>query len=601
MKKNKLLSVLFSIILVVLSLTPNLVLAAQKDFKEIGLEKIHLYLGDKTNSVKTQKELSSKLNKIREEDLDEPIFLMVEFYCDYFETSEYLESEKRLRETKQIRDRDVLLSEIHKFSKQFHAKENEKHFSLLKSFDYVDYRFINYAPFIRLELNRKTIDARALANLAANDAVAHISLYKEVSTSGNYAANWLQTLQSIRAFSTVSSGLYTGQGAKIGIFEASSVNGNGGICDTTHTNLSGKDITIDSNCTHVDNHATVVTSVAALIAPDAKYYVSNDHSVEGLEWFIDQNCRVVNCSFSFDDTDKNSDNTTYTFLNTGYRYFLDGVYDYQVRANHITCVVASSNVRSENTNSGYNPQGYVLSPGLAYNVITVGGVERKGTILTPYLEYESSACYQAPNRVKPEIAAVNYLTVPNCGGCIGTSFAAPQVTGCIALFLERFSDRYTPPETMKAAIIASAAKTTGYNATLGYFDEKVGAGSLDFLTMREYDHLSYGFSTSSFFNNPNGIVSSDTVSLSKDQTIQIACTWHADVSTSLQQANITNYDLRLYDANGTIVASSALGNFSNVEFIRYKAPAAGTYTVAIYQNGNLQTSVDWRGLAFYTD
>ena len=594
MKKIKLLSILLSVVLIFLLISPQFVLAAQQDSKGQDLEKIHLYLGNKKNSVRTEKELSSELKKAREEESNESIFIMVEFQSGYFETPEYLEISKSLRACEKAEECQSLLHKAHVFSKQYHEEENAKNFELLKVFNVIDYSFISYSPFIRLEFNRKNIDLKPLIQLVHNDKTVNISIYLETPAIDTAVATWTQTLKAIHAYSTVSTGYYTGQWSKIGIFEA------GGICDTTNTNLSGKDITIDPNCSTTSNHATTVTSVAALIAPDAKYYVSSDFSNGGLAWFIDNDCTVVNCSFSFTDTSLNPDNT-YSFLNTGYRYYLDGLYDYQIRANFISCVVSSSNVRSDNTYSGYNPNGYVLSPGLAHNAITVGGVERKTSLLSSYLEYESSACYQATNQIKPEISAVNYLTVPNLGSYKGTSYSAPQVTGCIALFLEMFGSHYSPPEELRAIVVASAAKTTGYSETYGYFDEKVGAGCIDFINMREFDYLAHGFYIQSLNNNPNSIVYSKNISLSKDQTIQTALSWLADVSTSPDQTKITNYDLRLYNPNGVLVASSALGSFSNIEFIRYKAPSAGTYTVSIYQNDNMQTNVDSYGIAICLD
>ena len=92
--------------------------------------------------------------------------------------------------------------------------------------------------------------------------------------------------------------------------------------------------------------------------PDAEFYFANTPStttgtvLEGIEWFIEQGCDVVNCSFGYDQ-------------DVQYRYDVDAVYDYQIGANNIIVVAATGN----------SAEKYVGSPAQAYNVIAVGGVK----------------------------------------------------------------------------------------------------------------------------------------------------------------------------------------------------------------------------------
>ncbi len=91
-------------------------------------------------------------------------------------------------------------------------------------------------------------------------------------------------------------------------------------------------------------------------------------------------------------------------------------------------------------------------------------------------------------------------------------------------------------------------------------------------------------------NQPNSIISSDTMSLSKNVVLQACLSWSPQVDISNNTCYITNYDIHVYDPDGNLVCTSTLGSNSTVEFIRYKAKKAGTYTVAVYQNGTNPSS-----------
>ena len=117
--------------------------------------------------------------------------------------------------------------------------------------------------------------------------------------------------------------------------------------------------------------------------------------------------------------------------------------------------------------TGRTPDADVTSPGLAYNVITVGGLDDAGT--AQWSDDTMYACSsfgdpmsQNGDREKPELVApaANIEMVDpgpaNLAVDSGTSFAAPHVTGVTALLMQQNSRLTVWPEITRAMLMASA-------------------------------------------------------------------------------------------------------------------------------------------------
>lgn len=553
--------------------------------------------------IDSEDELSAaveNMNKVCSETTgDEQIKITVEFNSEYENTDEFLNFRKKREKIKTVEELDRFRQELNAYSKEFHRKENLNNIHLLNDIDYKSIEITNYAPFVILDVNRDDIQSEALLNLAQSDKITNVSLHLEEEFSSQ--ASWDRTLKEIDAYDIVNDSTYTGNRIKIGVIEP-------GICDTSHINFSSfvnenealnrlfVDPYTDISDIESDyiNHATGVTSIIATMAPHSTLYVSNS-VYRGLDWCISQGCSVINCSFGGYTAEENSDTGLFEFSLdlVKYRYYYDGLFDYKIKANMINVVVSAGNVDTNNKKQFYNPDGYVTTPGLAYNAITVGALDCEQVLFSYDLEHRSSSCYRTPtNRVKPEISAIGEVDIPNIEGTkTGTSFAAPQVTAALALLFEKEPALSTSVSAVKAAVIASATKTENYtNIANSYFDEKVGAGCINLEELLDFDSINFVRNRNST-SVPNSYIISKTISLGWRDDLQVAAVWIAENNdTNTEQYNVTNYDIEVYNSSGTLVCSSTL-DYCSSEFLRYTAPRSGDYTVKVYQNGPMPDNV----------
>lgn len=176
-------------------------------------------------------------------------------------------------------------------------------------------------------------------------------------------------------------------------------------------------------------------------------------------------------------------------LNISYAYtYADGTIDYLPIDKWINHVVAQHNVTvvAAANNSG-SSNGAISSPGLAHNVITVGAYhpgpdyltftyDKSDDSMAQASSYNNGSCTQKPDVVMP-------------GG--STSYAAPHLTGAIALMFQLKPSLATYPQAVKAIVLASChRKVLSYNnqideTMLQGITDKQGAGAPDVWKMAQ--------------------------------------------------------------------------------------------------------------------
>ena len=186
----------------------------------------------------------------------------------------------------------------------------------------------------------------------------------------------------------------------------------------------------------------------------------------GLQWAFNQGARIINVSEGY-EADNNVN-------------WLDRAVDYWAR-NNFRAIVKSAG----------NTGGSITTPGKAWNIITVGATDDNNNADWSDDQMWSDSSYVNPtsphnDREKPEIVAVGASVtavgvnnVPQTRS--GTSHAAPQVAGLVALLIHRNADLYNWPEAAKSIIMASATHNIVGPTTIvqGQGDLRDGAGAIN--------------------------------------------------------------------------------------------------------------------------
>ena len=269
---------------------------------------------------------------------------------------------------------------------------------------------------------------------------------------------------------------------------------------------------------------------------------------------------------------------------------MDRFYDGIVINNFRTVVKSAGN-------RGYL-DGDVTSPGLAYNVITVGNFDDKNTTSWSGDAMSASSSWGDPkslknDREKPEVAApgtnINSTTTgsPWTGPIgTGTSFSAPMVTGIAGLLMQRNTTLQVWPEAVRATIMASAIHNMEGATRLS---EKDGAGAVvadraDDIARRyngNWGAMNYNCSAATPLNLTTNMY------LYAGMRTRVVISWVTDPaytsynSTSRPGADL---DLRIIrNTTGATVASSA--SFDNTyEIVDFTPSATGYYTIQVVKS-----------------
>lgn len=327
------------------------------------------------------------------------------------------------------------------------------------------------------------------------------------------------------------------------------------------------------------SHAGRVADIIHTIAPDAEIYCASRPYREGndvgnahiwaVEWLLDKGVNIINtsCAIGQDSLNTYSDDAKW----------LD----------HISCY---HNAVVVNISGNIGANG-VVSGGMSYNSITVGAVEANGAI---WVSFGSGSSYNTMSSnwaSKPDLCAPG-VAISSAGlePLSGTSFAAPQVTGDIALMCEQNPSLLYQPETIKAILTAGVNRAFTRCVTQPALSSNAytqyGAGTLD--CTRNYQLISSGcFRNGTLDTSVSGAYEDHTLTLGSGVNLRVSLAYLRIVElpsfdnhlVTPTEKNLSNLEIEIL-YNGTVVAGS-LNATNNVKIVEHTTTQSGTYTIRV--------------------
>lgn len=521
---------------------------------------VDIWLYDPVSSEELEKAISSRTGTTREQ-----LTTTKDRSVTSEEVDAYIEAERTLYAEKMNQYYDRLLKDYHDVKALCETREGKRLF------------FSQYAPMISAELTPDEIKLLALDSRVQSIYYSpDVKMLPESDISN----------PTIGADYTRDTLEYTGSGIKIGLLEA------GGLPDIKKTYFNKNKIYYDPEVvqTKTSSHANQVAAVMVAktttlngvtykgIVPDAELYATyyeNGDPIdwrERVEWLLLQNVHVINMSARID-----SDNGVYGTQEK----WLD-----HVAVNHDVHFVKSA---------GNNGK-YVTSPGMAYNIITVGTIDDMNTPnLRDDKQVNTSSWDETSGTNKPDLVAPGENIVTAAGTNSGTSFAAPHVTAVVAQLCQRKPELKLLQNTVKAILTASVSHSPiRYNTMNGVTDnsyDKCGAGVVNAQSSCSTIINSRYASGSFAANSGNGTEVVYTFNVtSTNKRVRVSLSWlkcsvfeegEDHTSEDLVTGSLANLDLRVCDSAGEVVCSNNTG--INTEIVEFMTRRTGTHKIYIKQ------------------
>lgn len=441
-----------------------------------------------------------------------------------------------------------------------------------------------YAPMIIANLTNEEI-----RNLSRSSEVISMDYHvePEFEASDNIPTNITSELNP--SLNTIVDSLSTSSNRtiKIGVLD-------GGIPNTDEL----PNCTIGGvNGTYTNGHCAAVTNIIMQYAPDAIYYfagIKGDGTPQTMyeltEWLLDQGVQIINMSRFANEEYTTDSNQIYINTYGNLTKWFD-----HIAHTHYVLIVKSSG----NTMEYAPPYAGISSPGMAYNVITVGAMKQTSTA---YTMVDSSSYYTGSTLAsKPDISAIG----------AETSYSAPVVTGIAAHLLKIDSQLEYSPELLKAILTAAVNTNTSHHysptirlqSSLSYM--QAGAGLVDFynalgVTLNNQSRCSSISPTQQASIITLNVTTDDVGSIfrvSMAYTIPVECVG-THTSGNITTATIPNLDLAIYAPNSTMPLVTSGTTFNNIEIVEFTPPVAGTYTIKVINTTPSTDNVYW-GVAWH--
>ena len=441
---------------------------------------------------------------------------------------------------------NTYISEKRAIAKAEYDIHNKKFVDEYLKSDKIDF-VSSYAPMIIAELNKEDINKLERINSVEEVYLYTISDDYDLgnidigvsSIDGDYVRDYIGC---------------NGLGIKIGQIESGRPKT--GISELASTSITRSGY--NNNTNHASLVAAIIAGSSGMVPQASLYCTTVDDFYQNAEWLISSGVTVINCSNGVADNGQYNDEAKWI--------------DHVVNQHNVSWVQASGN---------NGPNGYVLKRGLSYNAITVGAIDDNDTVSTSDDSYATFTSYNYSTAclgMKPDVIAPGCeISLSNGYLDSGTSFAAPHVTGMVAQLMKYMPYYSLRPDAIKAAVLSSCDRKVT-NEFLGWITNKEGAGVVNAISaihsLFNCDTLSGTTSYITYTYSPQ------TSGFKKFVISWIKQNTNTGTNHSIPSTDpaVTNFNLRVYNSDGYIVASS-LSEYNNAELVGFTADSSQTYTV----------------------
>ena len=389
---------------------------------------------------------------------------------------------------------------------------------------------------------------------------------------------------------------FSGAGVNVAVYEE-------GPSDLTNLVISGQFDTTPPASTHARLTSAIIRNAEAGQphghAPDCNLFSANSWDLDAVRWAVqDQLCTVVSQSFHR-DSEQTSDTLSFDDI---YKDNLALHWPYPT-----ICHAAGNGSAMEFVNHK------------GFNTLTVGSHDDSAGAMASDTVFRNPASTHG-DRELPELAA-NGIGVTAVGLTdSGTSFAAPAVAGAAAVIQSANATLQSWPEGCRAILLASSWRNPGggtWRADLvAGIDARDGSGALDTQAALQIARsrrsktsagTQRGWDVGTIYS---AVVDAGGLSTFRYQIsvpvklrsprVKVALAWDSKITTLfglfLTGSSLTvDLDLRVTDANGVQVASSASWN-NSYEIAEFDAIAGQTYEIRIRRWSG--TDDVWYGVAW---